>query len=239
VNTSQNTAASRPPATPDQDDRGALSRPLLVALFTIAIGLALVGLIAELRYAKGELSADATHFLSLSAESNLPTWHATCLLFWCAQLLFENGQSARAQAQPRALTWYLLAVVFLFMSLDEAVEIHEHLGSLVEGHGLLYFSWVIPAFAFVLTVGAASVPFLFALPRQTRYRFIASGALYVGGALGMELPLGLWVEQHGDDNFTYAALDLIEETLELLGASLFVVALEAHLRVLRAPRTPA
>ncbi len=212
---------------------------MLLGLFTIAIGLALVGLIAELRYAKGELSAAATHFLSLSAESNLPTWYASCLLFWCALLLFENGQSARAQGQPRAVTWKLLAVVFLYMSLDEAVEIHEHLGALVEGHGLLYFSWVIPAFGFVLAVGAVSVPFLFALPRQTRYRFIASGALYVGGALGMELPLGLWTEQHGDDNFTYAALDLVEETLEILGASFFVVALEAHLRLLRASGTPS
>ncbi len=239
MNASQNTAESRARVASNQEDGGALSRPLLLVLFTVAIGLSLVGLIAELRYAKGALSADVTHFLSLSAENNLPTWYATCLLFWCALRLFENGQSARAQAQPRALTWMLLAVVFLYMSLDEAAEIHEHLGELVEGHGLLYFSWVIPAFAFVLAVGAACVPFLFTLPRRTRYRFIAAGALYVGGALGMELPLGLWVEQHGDDNFTYAALDLLEETLELLGASFFVVALEAHLRMLRTAGTPS
>ncbi len=46
----------------------------------------------------------------------------------------------------------------------------------------------------------------------------------------MELPLGLWTDVHGDDNVGYALLDWTEETLELVGATLFVLALDRHLR---------
>jgi hypothetical protein len=233
VNAGQHTTESRACKSTDGRDAPAsiaMSRPLALGLAIASMALAFAGLIAELKYANGELSSEVTHFLSLSAEGNLPTWYATCLLFWCSLLLVENGQKARAMGEPRARTWLLLAALFLYMSLDEAVEIHEYLGDLFDGQGILYFSWVIPASGFVVVVGALCARFVFGLPRQTRHRFIAAGALYVGGALGMELPLGLWVEQQGDDNLTYAVLDLIEETLELVGASLFVAALDAYRR---------
>lgn len=210
-----------------------MSTPLLRSLIIATSVLASAGLIAEIKYARDELSGEVTHFLSLSAEGNLPTWYASCLLFWCSLLLWENGQAARTAGQAHARSWLLLSALFLFMSLDEAVEIHEQLGDFFDGEGVLYFSWVIPASAFVASVFVLCLRFMSSLPRQTRNRFIAAGTLYVGGALGMELPLGLWVEQHGDENLTYGMLDLLEETLELLGASLFVVALDAQRRATR------
>ena len=45
----------------------------------------------------------------------------------------------------------------------------------------------------------------------------------------MELPLGYWTERHGNDNLVYALIDLVEESLELLGVSLFLVALVEYL----------
>ena len=217
---------------PDTLERIKVSRPLLASLLTAAGILAVAGFAAEIAYLQGKLSADATAFLSLSAEGNLPTWYASCLLSWCALSLIDAGRTAQSTGQRHARTWFYLSALFFSMSLDESVELHEHLAELGDGHGLLYFSWVMPAAAIVMAVGGACVPFLLALPRQTRNRFIVAGAVYVGGALVMELPLGLWVEQHGDDNLVYAGLDLMEETLELIGASLFLVAVRAHRRAM-------
>ncbi|WP_228680788.1 hypothetical protein [Myxococcus xanthus] len=45
----------------------------------------------------------------------------------------------------------------------------------------------------------------------------------------MELPLGWWAEQHGNDNLVYALIDHVEEALELIGASLFLAALAEEL----------
>lgn len=56
-------------------------------------------------------------------------------------------------------------------------------------------------------------------------QFITAGVTYVTGALLMELPLGWWTERAGNENLTYAAIDHVEELLEMWGASLFLAAL--------------
>ena len=45
----------------------------------------------------------------------------------------------------------------------------------------------------------------------------------------MELPLGYWTERAGANNLTYALIDFVEESLELCGASLFVLAVRDYL----------
>jgi hypothetical protein len=67
--------------------------------------------------------------------------------------------------------------------------------------------------------------FILSLYIPTRNRFIAAAVLYVGGALFMELALGLWVSEHGASNLGYGLLDWIEETLELTGIAVFLYAL--------------
>ena len=96
--------------------------------------------------------------------------------------------------------------------------------------GVLYFNWVIPAVAILGVLAAVFLPFVRALPATTRRRLVVAGVIYIGGAVGMELPLGWWVERAGPDNLGYALIDWVEETLELVGASLAVVALVAHRR---------
>jgi hypothetical protein len=74
----------------------------------------------------------------------------------------------------------------------------------------------------------AFIPFIRALHPATRTRLIIAGAIYVGGALVMELPLGWWTAQHGMDTFGYALLDWVEETMEMVGSALAFAALLAH-----------
>jgi hypothetical protein len=116
------------------------------------------------------------------------------------------------------------------VSLDEAAEIHEHLGGLVGTHGILYFDWVIPAAAVVVVLAAVYLPFMRALPRITRNRLVLAAAIYIGGALVMELPLGWWTERHGNDGLGYALIDWVEETLEMAGAAVALVSLLAYRR---------
>jgi hypothetical protein len=115
-----------------------------------------------------------------------------------------------------------------YVSLDEAAEIHEHLGGHLDTSGLLYFDWVIPAAIILAILAAVYLPFLRALPRATRNRLVVAAAVYLAGALVMELPLGWWTERAGAENLGYAAIDWLEETMEMVGASLALVALVAH-----------
>lgn len=168
--------------------------------------------------------------LSLSVEGNLPTWYSSLLLAGCGLLLLFIGTGVRQAGGGFVRRWLLLGVIFLYMSLDEAVELHEHLGELVELHGVFYFSWVVPAGLFVLALGLAYLPFLRHLPTHTRRRFLLAGTIYVGGALVLELPLGYWAERAGRDNLIYGLLDWVEESMELGGLSLFLIALLGYLR---------
>jgi len=199
-------------------------------LWGATAAVSLLGLGAELLYIFGEgtpLQRKLVPFFSLSDEANLPTWYAASLLLCASLLLSAIARMPRPdETSPRH--WRGLAAIFLYMSLDESVQLHEQLSQYFHTSGVLYYGWVIPAAAFVLLVLVTYLSFLRKLSPYFRWGFVAAGALYVGGALLMELPLGAWAEIHGDDNPTYAMLDWVEETLELAGASLFIIFLHRY-----------
>lgn len=184
------------------------------------------GLAAELLRYGLELDHPAVSLWSLSYESNLPSWYASVLPLACAGML---AWIARDEAVDRG-RWWALALGFVYISIDEAISLHELLGLLFDTGGVLHFGWVIPAAAIVVVVGLAFVGFLCRLDRATARRFVVAGALYVTGAVLFELPLGWWTEQHGADTLGYALIDWCEETLEFAGLTLFAATLLARLR---------
>lgn len=201
-----------------------VKRPLWVSV----AGVSLLGLGSELLHhaAPSSVTDGALPKLSLSFEGNLPTWFASSLLLLCA---LAAAAIAQDLAQSRRGSWWALAGMCTWASLDEAAELHEHLGGLFGTGGVLYFDWVISAAVLVLAAAVALWPWLRELPRATRRRMMTAGFVYVGGALLMELPLGWWTERAGPDSLGYALIDWVEETLELCGASLMLLALLAHL----------
>lgn len=160
------------------------------------------------------------HF-SLSYEGNIPTWLSSSLLLGCAIVAGLIASEATAWRRH----WWGMMIAFGWVSLDEAAEIHEHLGGLIGTHGILYFDWVIPAMGVVLVLAVIYWPFLRALPRVTRNRMLLAAVIYVGGAAGMELPLGWWTERHGNAGLGYALIDWVEETMEMIGAAVALLAL--------------
>jgi hypothetical protein len=203
------------------------SRQLALALFVSGGLVCGAGLLVELARYGGWLDPGAwLHTaLSLSYEGNLPTWYSAGLL-WTAAL--GLGLCAGHDDGRERMRWWMLAALFMLMSLDEAMELHEELGG-AELHGVLYFSWVVPGALLTAAIGASYLGFLLRLPPPTRRGFAWAFGLYVGGALGMELPLGAWFEAHGDDNLGYALIDAVEESLEICGVSVFLVAIRRHL----------
>lgn len=204
-----------------------LRRPLLVATASVACA----GLAAELAEYLLDVPEPLVERFSLSYEANLPTWYITVLLFACSERL-----AALARVAPeRRRSWAAFAGIFAYLSLDEAIQIHEHLALFVPPmRGVLHFGWVIPGALLTLALGLAFAPFLASLSPSTRRRFVFSAALYVGGALLMELPLGWWADTNGDDNLGYGIIDWVEESMELAGATTFLLALEAERKRVRA-----
>lgn len=213
--------AVRPQAREVELPRRSIRRALVI---TSAL-LSAVGLGVELlRHGQG-IDHPAISLWSLSYEGNVPSWYASLLPLICAGLL---AWVAAVERTDRA-HWRGLALGFLYISIDEAVSLHELLSGLFDTEGVLRFGWVIPASALVLVLGLVYLGFLRRLARASARRFVLAGALYVTGAVLFELPLGWWTEHHGDDSLGYALIDWCEETLEFAGLTVFAAALLAHL----------
>jgi hypothetical protein len=182
------------------------------------------GLVIELlHYLAPSAAAEAlVPKLSLSYEGNIPTWLASSLLLSCAM---AAGAVASNPTLGWRRSWWGVTAAFAWASLDEAAELHEHLGGLFGTGGVLYFDWVISATVLLAALGLTFLPWLRGLPPRTRWRLLLAGGVYVGGALVMELPLGWWTERAGDNTLGYALIDWVEESMELAGAVLMLRAL--------------
>jgi len=169
--------------------------------------------------------------VTLDGEKNVPALFSTALLLGAAAILGLIGSLERARQASDASRWMLLSAGFAAMALDEFLALHEKLiepmrGLLGGSHlGVLYFAWVVPAIALTGAIGVFFVPFLFRLPRRTAIAFAVAAAVYLGGALGVELPEGLWREGHGHRNVVYHLLVSLEEGMEMSGVVLFIHAL--------------
>ena len=162
----------------------------------------------------------------------MPAWYSSILLLTAAVLLAVVATAALNQRDRWWKHWTALASLFCLLSLDEAASFHESLILPLQTHfganGIFIFAWVIPGIFFVGAVGLAFLKFVLNLDRHTRNRFILSGSLFVGGALGMELVGGAFMDALGEEHIFYILAAATEETLEMLGVTLFIIAILKH-----------
>ncbi|WP_156087735.1 hypothetical protein [Lysobacter sp. Root667] len=169
--------------------------------------------------------------MSMDGENNLPALFSTLLLFCASLLLALIAVLERRHEGIDVSKWAILAAGFMLMAMDESLSFHEKaiapLRALLGGQhlGIFFFAWVIPGFALVFFLGAFFLRFLLRLPRRTAIAFVVSAAIYLGGALGVELIEGWWREAHGHKNLIYHVLVSLEEGMEMAGVIAFIHAL--------------
>jgi hypothetical protein len=170
----------------------------------------------------------------VDAEQNLPTLFSSVMLLVSALLSGAIAHAHRRANQPEVRHWIGLAIVFVFLAIDEFGSLHERTISTlqalldIEG-GILLFTWVVIGVPAVVLFGLVLLPFLRRLPRATRRRLLVAGLLFVGGAIGLELPGGWYATSYGFSSIGYVLLVTVEETLEMLGLSTLVYALLAYI----------
>jgi len=162
-----------------------------------------------------------------ASERNVPTLFSSFSLATAGLLLSLIAASHRRAGEHWG-QWATLALVFLFLSLDEVAEIHERLidpvRNTLHASGVLFFAWIIPYGLALIALAAIYLRFLLRLPRETMKMFLVSGLIYVSGAVGLEMAGGMHFETHGND-FLYAVFYTFEELFEMLGVALFIYAL--------------
>ena len=199
---------------------------LLILIICLLIAN-LIGIVATYFFEYDDAGGWVALF-DFDTEKNIPTFYSSLALMLCSVLLLIIFIKQRKPGYPH-LHWLGLAVIFLFLSIDEAISIHERsiepLREILGTSGLLYYAWVIPYSLGLIVLLALYFGFLLNLPKKIRDLFILSGVVFVSGALGIEMIGGLYTELHGTNNLTYSLITTCEEFLEMLGIVIFIYAL--------------
>jgi hypothetical protein len=168
-------------------------------------------------------------YFNLASENNFPTFFASFQLLLAAVVLALIAIIRRKQQQKDFWYWAVLAAIFVFLSLDESIMIHELVSVKMRQHmdvtGDHFFAWVIPYSLLVLLVGVAYLRFVFRLPPFVRDRVLLAGFVFVAGALGLEIVESYYYSQSGVKDLNFAILTTLEESMEMFGILLFIYAL--------------
>lgn len=171
---------------------------------------------------------------NLNTEQNIPTLYSLLTLLFCAMLLAVIAKVKKSARDRYVNYWRVLAVIFAYLALDEALSIHEKFEAPVKTSlnpsGFLYYAWVIPGAIFALAIFLGFLKFINALPPKTKRLILTAGIVFVGGALGMESLSGAYADFYTGTNFTAAMLGSIEEFMEMLGIIIFIYALLSYIR---------
>lgn len=210
-----------------------VARVLGIILFILSLTDVIVTSIAY-RQGVGEVHGLARVF-SLDGERNIPTAYNVFLLLVPTLLLATITFLEKRETGSIPWYWAILMFGFCFMSMDEAWTIHEDLIIPIRekffGHGsggAFHAAWVIPGMGVVLVLLLFYLRFLFRLPKKHSIAFFISGAVYLFGALGMEMIDNYYMTLHGNDYY-YKLQTIVEESFEMTGLILFIRALLVYL----------
>ena len=210
---------------------------VVAASFSAALSLVELGVTREEVPLVIEQLSKLSKFLlkfDTGGEQTVAAWLSSMLLLLCALVLFYLATVKRHLGQAYALHWLGLAVIFLALSMDEAVGFHEmtimSMRALLGASGIFLYAWVIPALAFVALVGIAYLGFLGHLEPAVRLRFVIAGALFVGGAVGFEMMEGALVSFYGHHRVLYEIAIHLEDSLEFAGELVFLHSLLLYAR---------
>ncbi|NKB39001.1 MAG: hypothetical protein GKR93_17860 [Gammaproteobacteria bacterium] len=204
-------------------------RQVLASLLTILLVLSTAQFFVLLTtfYIGHDYLLGLVPLFNMVAEQNIPTLYSSVLLLVSSILLALITTKQKSLGNPYFL-WMLLAVIFLFLAIDETAMLHENMGQIisanVETSGFFKYAWVIPYIVAAILLFVLYVRFLLALPKETGVLFFISGALYISGGVGLEMTGAWYHDTYGAVNLGYRIIQSFEELLEMLGITVFIYA---------------
>lgn len=218
-------------------DRAIVLSPRGVVRLLLAItGLLLLGhaLVTVAEFASGRDHVfGLRRLLDFNGEGNAPAWYSSLLFLLGAALLALVARECRAEGRRWQGHWAGLALVFLFLALDEAAAVHEQLIDPVRdalgAGGVFLHAWIIPYVTALALLLLVYLPFLRGLPARTLRLMLLAGAVFVAGAVAMEMVGGYVWDRHPVRGVAIVAIMAVEETLEMVGLALFAYAMLDHL----------
>jgi hypothetical protein len=216
------------------------SAPRTLFLTLVGVSLVLVLLDGTINYAEWISSPAAQRLFNVAREDSLANFLGSVETLAVAGVVWLIFVHARRTATPWLVVgWGVLAATFTYMGIDDGAQIHERVGSAI-GHAPSFlgsYTWQIvfvPIFAAAALLGALVV--WYDVPGRGARALLSVAVLcYIGGVAldyveGHNETLPDLAEDWGLGEYTvthYAKV--IEESVEWLGSTLFLVVFLVHL----------
>lgn len=191
----------------------------LMKVLWITVG-ALIGVHVSLmclHYRVFEVPWYLRQIFDVDEEDSFPTWYSAFALLLTAAVLGVNAR--RLKGTAHRWHWLGLAVGFVLLSIDEIAGVHETINSLTKE------SWAVPGMILVALIAGAYLPFLARLDRRTAIQFVIGGAVFVGGAIGVEYYTEPYLKNDELNTLAYNLWTALEEGMEMSGVLIFLQAL--------------
>ena len=166
-------------------------------------------------------------------EGNLANFYQGTQLVLAAVILLVIWRGKKQRGGAFRGHWLALGCIFVFLGCDEVAQIHE---TTIANTVALFrhteggkTGWMFVYLPLLAVFGLAYLPFLRHLPRRIALLMMASGGIYVGGAVGVEKFVNWFAEKFGDDTVGYVLIDNLGEFMESTGIALFIYTLLSYL----------
>jgi hypothetical protein len=213
-----------------------VSLPLL-AVFVALLSAHLAFAVLRIVYDRDSVFGLA-HEFDFDREGNIPAWFDALLLAAASVLSFLAARFSAAADLRQVLHWLVIGIAFAFLSFDEIASIHELLKGLGSGRGMANLGgWAVLYVPVVVLLGLSFIPFLLRLPRRSALIIVASGLMFVSGAVAMEALGSKLVEDIAGvpitqvtpeqwlrvrTSWSYVLEHTVEESLEMCGLILYI-----------------
>lgn len=172
-------------------------------------------------------------FFDLDGEKSIPTWFSTIQLFAVGALLFLAAANNRQDFYLASAGLYIAGSVFIFLSADEAVQIHENLTYMSRRVGLNEVSFIgqwgawIVVYAVLglmgLVLGARHLRALWRHFRPIAVAGLVGASIFFLGAVGFEIASFSFRDTEETRTIALSAV-AVEEFLEMLGVTIILYA---------------
>ncbi|MBD0335152.1 MAG: hypothetical protein ICV62_06670 [Cyanobacteria bacterium Co-bin13] len=208
---------------------------LVRSLIAIGIALSLASLFIQsvLYFSDFSIHPKIVFYLDVDAEGNVPTLYSSALLLLSSVLLYTIAAATRGARKK--LYWQGLSLVFLFLSADELLELHENINRLLNSATQVGDSisgtdrWDVFSLMLFAIVGLSYFRFFLSLPQRVKRLFLVAAASFVIGGAGIEfVGVNFLPSVYHQPIFLAEVISTVEEFLEMLGSCLFISGLLAY-----------
>ena len=172
-------------------------------------------------YRVHELPDYLTELVDVDNEQSLENGYSSFALAIAGYLTLAVAGRRKREADRDARLWSVLGVGLCAMAIEEVAGIHESINT-YQGGGWTTWGMLVGA-----VIGFFFLPFLWRLPRRTRWQFVAAGAMYVFGEMVVQKFEEIYLDAHkaGVDTLAYKYLAAVKEGGTLVGVAYYIGAI--------------